>query len=190
MVTGAKVVKKKTWIGSSSRSAPTARRMGPGGRVGCPPQRDVDPVKTGSRTVEVFRKGVRVKTFRAAVGTGGTPTPKGLFAIWDPVPTTGQLVPYILVLTAHSTVLRTFGEVTASWHPRVAECGRGSARRCRTVAFGCRVTACGPSAATPLRACRSRSSPSNRSDRRPAIQPTNVCCSRKRFRPTMRAATT
>jgi len=65
-------------------------------------------VTTGSRTVRVFRKGVPIKTFRAAVGTGGTPTPRGLFAIWDPVPTGGQLGPYILVLTAHSNVLRTF----------------------------------------------------------------------------------
>lgn len=110
MVTGAKVVKKKTWIRIQLPKRPN-------GTQGWVPEAALDVrrnvtwirVKTGSRTVEVFRKGVRVKTFRAAVGTGGTPTPKGLFAIWDPVPTTGQLGPYILVLTAHSTVLRTFG---------------------------------------------------------------------------------
>lgn len=66
-------------------------------------------VKISTRKVEVYRAGKRIKSFGAAVGTGGTPTPKGLFAIYDPVPTSGQLGPYIFVLTAHSNVLRTFG---------------------------------------------------------------------------------
>ena len=66
-------------------------------------------ISTGAKTVSVFRDGVRIKRFRAAVGTGGTPTPRGLFAIYDRVATGGQLGPYILVLTAHSNVLRTFG---------------------------------------------------------------------------------
>lgn len=61
-----------------------------------------------ARTVSVFKAGRRIKTFRAAVGTGGTPTPSGLFAIHDVVPVTGQLGPYILTLTAYSRVLRTF----------------------------------------------------------------------------------
>lgn len=65
-------------------------------------------VKIGGRKVQVVRKGKVIKTFAAAVGTGGTPTPKGLFAIHDPVPTSGQLGPYIFVLTAHSNVLKTF----------------------------------------------------------------------------------
>jgi lipoprotein-anchoring transpeptidase ErfK/SrfK len=65
-------------------------------------------VSVSTRTVTVFSDGKRVKRFKAAVGTGGTPTPKGLFAIYDPVRTNGQLGPYILVLTAHSNVLRTF----------------------------------------------------------------------------------
>jgi len=109
MVTGAKVVKRKVWIRIQLPKRPN-------GTQGWVPEAAVDVrrnvtwirVKTGSRTVQVFRKGVPIKTFRAAVGTGGTPTPKGLFAIWDPVPTGGQLGPYILVLTAHSNVLRTF----------------------------------------------------------------------------------
>lgn len=65
-------------------------------------------VNTKARTVKVFKNGTAVKKFKAAVGTGGTPTPKGLFAIQDPVRTNGQLGPYILVLTAHSNVLKTF----------------------------------------------------------------------------------
>ena len=109
MVTGAKVIKKKTWIRIQLPKRPN-------GSQGWVPEAAVDVrrnvtwirVKTGSRTVQVFRKGAPIKTFRAAVGTGGTPTPRGTFAIWDPVPTGGQLGPYILVLTAHSNVLRTF----------------------------------------------------------------------------------
>jgi lipoprotein-anchoring transpeptidase ErfK/SrfK len=65
-------------------------------------------VSTSRRTVTVFSGGKRVKRFQAAVGTGGTPTPRGLFAVYDPVRSNGQLGPYILVLTAHSNVLRTF----------------------------------------------------------------------------------
>ena len=65
-------------------------------------------VSVSTRTVRVFRNGKRIKSFGAAVGTGGTPTPTGLFAIHDPVPTSGELGPYIFVLTAHSNVLKTF----------------------------------------------------------------------------------
>ena len=65
-------------------------------------------VRIATRTVQVFRNGKRIASFGAAVGTGGTPTPTGVFAIHDPVPTSGQLGPYIFVLTAHSNVLRTF----------------------------------------------------------------------------------
>lgn len=69
-------------------------------------------VRVRSRRVEVYRSGRRVASFRAAVGTGGTPTPLGTFAIQDPVRATGAqagyLGPYILTLTAYSRVLRTF----------------------------------------------------------------------------------
>ncbi len=75
-------------------------------------------VSRGTRSVQVFDNGVRVRTFRAAVGTGGTPTPSGLFAIHDIVPVGGLLGPYILVLTAHSSVLKTFagGDGTIGIH--------------------------------------------------------------------------
>jgi lipoprotein-anchoring transpeptidase ErfK/SrfK len=66
-------------------------------------------VSTRKRTVEVYSGGVLKKRFRAAVGTGGTPTPTGLAAVQDAVATSGQLGPYILVLTSHSNVLKTFG---------------------------------------------------------------------------------
>ncbi len=65
-------------------------------------------VSTARRRVEVYVAGQRRRTFVASVGTGGTPTPKGRFAIYDAVPTSGPLGPKILVLTAHSNVLQTF----------------------------------------------------------------------------------
>lgn len=109
MVTGTRLVGRKLWVRVQLPKRPN-------GSQGWLPESALDlrrtttriRVSTGARTVRVFRKGRPVATFRAAVGTGGTPTPHGLFAIWDPVPTGGELGPYILVLTAHSTALRTF----------------------------------------------------------------------------------
>lgn len=109
MVTGAKMVRGRMWVrvqlpkrpngsqGWISEDALELRRT-----------RTWIRVSIGTRTVQVFRGGKRVERLGAAVGTGGTPTPTGLFAIHDPVPTSGQLGPYIFVLTAHSNVLRTF----------------------------------------------------------------------------------
>lgn len=69
-------------------------------------------VRVGARTVELWKGGRRVARFRAAVGTAGTPTPLGQFAIQDPVPSAGAqrgyLGPYILTLTAYSPVLTSF----------------------------------------------------------------------------------
>lgn len=69
-------------------------------------------VRVAARRVEIWHSGRRVASFRAAVGTGHTPTPTGLFAIQDPVPAVGaqrgDLGPYILTLTAYSPVLRSF----------------------------------------------------------------------------------
>ena len=109
MVTDRKVVRAKVWI-----QIQLAKR--PNGTKAWVPEDAVDlrktktwiRVSTAKRTVQVLVGGVKKKSFRVAVGTGGTPTPKGLFAILDPVPTNGQLGPYILVLTAHSNVLKTF----------------------------------------------------------------------------------
>jgi lipoprotein-anchoring transpeptidase ErfK/SrfK len=109
MVTDRKVVRRKVWI----RILLPKR---PNGTNGWVPADAVElrriktriKVSVSRRTVQVMSAGKVVKTFRAAVGTGGTPTPKGLHAIYDSVRTNGQLGPYILVLTAHSNVLRTF----------------------------------------------------------------------------------
>lgn len=69
-------------------------------------------VGLGARKVEVFRGGRRVASFRAAVGTSSTPTPTGLFAVQDPVPSSASqrsyLGPYIITLTAYSPVLTSF----------------------------------------------------------------------------------
>jgi lipoprotein-anchoring transpeptidase ErfK/SrfK len=69
-------------------------------------------VLVSERRVELWRDGRRVRSFPAAVGTGSTPTPAGLFAVQDPVPSVGAqrgyLGPYIVTLTAYSPVLRTF----------------------------------------------------------------------------------
>jgi lipoprotein-anchoring transpeptidase ErfK/SrfK len=65
-------------------------------------------VSLGKRTVTVLRSGKARATYKVAVGKPGTPTAKGLFAIADPVPSNGQLGPYILVMTAYSDVLKNF----------------------------------------------------------------------------------
>lgn len=69
-------------------------------------------VRVGARKVEIWRAGHRVARFSAAVGTGSTPTPTGLFAVQDPVPSSASqrsyLGPYIITLTAYSNVLKSF----------------------------------------------------------------------------------
>jgi lipoprotein-anchoring transpeptidase ErfK/SrfK len=65
-------------------------------------------VSLGARTVTILKRGKKVRTFKVAVGKPGTPTTKGLFAIADPVPSNGELGPYILVMTAYSDVLKNF----------------------------------------------------------------------------------
>jgi lipoprotein-anchoring transpeptidase ErfK/SrfK len=69
-------------------------------------------IRTRSHRVEVWRDGRLAASYPAAVGTGSTPTPVGRFAIQDPVASSASqrsyLGPYILTLTAHSAVLRSF----------------------------------------------------------------------------------
>mgnify|MGYP001176959477 CR=1 FL=1 len=75
-------------------------------------------VSRTTKTVRVFKDGKQIKMFKAAVGTGGTPTPTGMFAVHDVVPVSGLLGPYIIALTAHSRVLKTFagGDGTIGIH--------------------------------------------------------------------------
>ena len=69
-------------------------------------------VRLGARTLEIWRSGRRVFQTRVGVGTGATPTPRGSFAVQDPVPTLASerpvYGPYIITLTAYSNVLRSF----------------------------------------------------------------------------------
>jgi lipoprotein-anchoring transpeptidase ErfK/SrfK len=69
-------------------------------------------VRTGSRRVTVYRRGRRVRSFRAVVGTRRTPTPVGLAAIYErnrqPNPR-AFLGPWALSLTSLSNVLESYG---------------------------------------------------------------------------------
>jgi lipoprotein-anchoring transpeptidase ErfK/SrfK len=120
MVTGARRLQNgKVWIRVQLPTRPNGLQgWVPFGAVALRSHTTWIRISRRARTVTVFKAGVRVKTFRAAVGTGGTPTPSGLFAIHDVVPVGGLLGPYILVLTAHSSVLKTFagGEGTIGIH--------------------------------------------------------------------------
>jgi L,D-transpeptidase catalytic domain len=69
-------------------------------------------VSTGRRLVSVFRAGRLVRRFGAVVGAPGTPTPHGLFALWEKNPQPdvhGFLGPWSLPITALSSVLESFG---------------------------------------------------------------------------------
>lgn len=69
-------------------------------------------VHTDARWVDVYRDGKLVRGFRAVVGKPSTPTPHGLFAVWEKIPEpdpTGFLGPWALHLSAHSNVLFNFG---------------------------------------------------------------------------------
>jgi lipoprotein-anchoring transpeptidase ErfK/SrfK len=65
----------------------------------------------GSRRVSAYRSGHRVRSWRVVVGKPSTPTPRGLFAIYERVrqPPGSELGPFALQLTAHSNTLKNFG---------------------------------------------------------------------------------
>ena len=68
-------------------------------------------VSTERRTVELFHAGTRLRSFSAVVGAPHTPTPHGVFAVYERVPLTdpnGFYGPWVLHLTALSDVLTTF----------------------------------------------------------------------------------
>lgn len=81
-------------------------------------------VRLRQRRVAVFRDGERVRRFRTVVGAAGTPTPRGLAAIYErnrqPDPH-GFLGPWALPLTSFSEVLESYGGGPG----RVAIHGRG-----------------------------------------------------------------
>ncbi|HKZ13091.1 MAG TPA: L,D-transpeptidase [Solirubrobacterales bacterium] len=68
-------------------------------------------LSTALAQVTVERRGRVVKRFAAVVGKPSTPTPRGLFAIDEPIrqPAGSELGPWALFLTAHSRVLDDYG---------------------------------------------------------------------------------
>jgi lipoprotein-anchoring transpeptidase ErfK/SrfK len=93
-------------------------------------------VRRGARLVSVYRRGARVRRFRAVIGRPGTPTPLGLAAIYERnrQPDPGGFVgPWVVSLTLHSNVLFNFdgGPGRVGIHGRAGESLRdplGSAR--------------------------------------------------------------
>jgi len=67
-------------------------------------------ISTEQRTVTVFHRGVRVRSFPAVVGAPATPTPHGRFALYDRVRLTPNnfLGTWAIHLTGFSDVLATF----------------------------------------------------------------------------------
>lgn len=81
-------------------------------------------ISTKRRTVELFHAGIPLRSFSAVVGAPHTPTPHGLFAVYERVPLAdpnGFYGPWALHLTALSDVLRAFDGGPG----RVAIHGRG-----------------------------------------------------------------
>lgn len=68
-------------------------------------------IDRGRRRAAVFRAGRRVRSWRVVVGKSGTPTPRGLFAVYERVrqPAGSELGPWVLQLTAHSNTLMNYG---------------------------------------------------------------------------------
>lgn len=79
-----------------------------------------------TRTVDVWRLGRKVRSVRAVIGAPSTPTPTGLYAIYEAVRASadrGFTGPWALHLTAFSPVLDRFG----AGDGRIALHGRGPA---------------------------------------------------------------
>jgi lipoprotein-anchoring transpeptidase ErfK/SrfK len=79
-----------------------------------------------SRRLTVYREGERVRSARVVVGAPGTPTPRGLAAVYErnPQPDPGGFLgPWALSLTSLSNVLESYGGGPG----RIAIHGRGRA---------------------------------------------------------------
>jgi lipoprotein-anchoring transpeptidase ErfK/SrfK len=79
-------------------------------------------VSTSARTLTLTRSGRRVLQVQVVVGTPSTPTPAGLFAIAQAVPSDPNAFvgSWVLALTAHSDLLQHFdgGDGTVGIHGR------------------------------------------------------------------------
>ena len=63
------------------------------------------------RRATAYRAGHRVRSWRIVIGKSSTPTPRGLFAVYERVrqPAGSVLGPFALQLTAHFNTLRNYG---------------------------------------------------------------------------------
>jgi lipoprotein-anchoring transpeptidase ErfK/SrfK len=63
------------------------------------------------RRATAFRSGRRMRSWRVVVGKPSTPTPRGLFAVYERVRQSSgsELGPWVLQLTAHSNTLLNYG---------------------------------------------------------------------------------
>jgi lipoprotein-anchoring transpeptidase ErfK/SrfK len=68
-------------------------------------------VDRARRRAAAYRDGRLVRRWRVVVGTGGTPTPAGLFSVYERVRQApgSELGPWALHLTAHSDTLMNYG---------------------------------------------------------------------------------
>jgi lipoprotein-anchoring transpeptidase ErfK/SrfK len=79
-------------------------------RLGTSPWRVT--VNRAAHLVTVYRDGRKLRAFRAVIGAAATPTPRGLYAIYEKLPQAdpkGFLGPWALHLTAFSDVLFNYG---------------------------------------------------------------------------------
>ncbi len=76
-----------------------------------------------SRRLALFLNGKRVWRTRVVIGKARTPTPRGVFGLWDRRRVTGDTKPWIFETTAHSRRLRTFdnGPARIAFHGRHGE---------------------------------------------------------------------
>ena len=129
----ARLATTATWNGGQVRLLVLASRRDAGGRrwlrvelAERPNGRsgwiDADVVRLGvqrwrveinvhARRGRAYRDGRLMRTWRVVVGKSSTPTPRGLFAVYERVrqPSWSELGPYALHLTAHSNVLLNYG---------------------------------------------------------------------------------
>lgn len=112
MVLGSRIVKGRMWL---KVRLPTR----PNGRSGWLPRDRVQLshsphyllIDRSQRMLRIYRHGKRVARFRVVVGAPGTPTPVGLFALYDRVRQSnpnGFIGPWAVPLTAHSNQLKRY----------------------------------------------------------------------------------
>ena len=127
LVLGRAQVEGRLWVKLRLPSRPnTSSAWVPANRVRLIRNRWRVRVSLDRQRVTVLRAGRKVISFRAVIGAPGTPTPKGLFALYERVrqpDPSGFLGPFALHLTAHSNVLDNYGGGPG----RVAIHGRGPA---------------------------------------------------------------